>query len=46
MVPELGRRETWIETIDRYMAYMKENLGEKLSEKEYKEVKGIQQKEG
>ena len=22
-VPELGRRETWIETIDRYMAYMK-----------------------
>src|SRR3990167_1493187 len=27
-VPELGRRETWIETIDRYMAYMKENLGD------------------
>src|SRR3989344_4478928 len=27
-VPELGRRETWIETVDRYMAYMKENLGE------------------
>src|SRR3989344_3942962 len=24
-VPELGRRETWIETVDRYMAYMKEN---------------------
>src|SRR3989338_5982828 len=30
-VPELGRRETWIETVDRYMAYMKENLGDKLS---------------
>ena len=38
-VPELGRRETWIETIDRYMAYMKENLGEKLSAKEYEEVR-------
>ena len=38
-VPELGRRETWIETIDRYMAYMKENLGEKLSTKEYEEVR-------
>ncbi|HEY4514351.1 MAG TPA: ATP cone domain-containing protein, partial [Candidatus Paceibacterota bacterium] len=24
------RRETWIETVDRYIAYMKENLGAKL----------------
>jgi ribonucleoside-triphosphate reductase len=38
-VPELGRRETWIETVDRYMAYMKENLGDKLSVKEYGEVR-------
>lgn len=38
-IPELGRRETWIETIDRYMAYMKENMGDKLSAKEYKEVR-------
>ncbi len=38
-VPELGRRETWIETIDRYMAYMKENLGDKLTTKEYTEVR-------
>lgn len=38
-VPELGRRETWIETIDRYMAYMKENLGDKLSKTEYEEVR-------
>ncbi len=35
-----GRRETWIETVDRYMTFMKENLGNKLTEKEYKEVRG------
>lgn len=33
------RRETWIETVDRYMDFMKENMGEKLKESEYKEVK-------
>jgi ribonucleoside-diphosphate reductase alpha chain len=38
-VPELGRRETWIETVDRYMAYMKENLGDSLFSKEYEEVR-------
>ena len=38
-VPELGRRETWIEAIDRYMAYMKENMGDKLTAKEYTEVR-------
>lgn len=38
-IPELGRRETWIETIDRYMAYMKENLGDKLTAKEYSAVR-------
>ena len=38
-VPELGRRETWIETVDRYMAYMKENLEDKLPKKEYEEVR-------
>ena len=38
-IPELGRRETWIETIDRYMDYMKENLGDKLSKKEYTDVR-------
>src|SRR3989338_8416131 len=38
-IPELGRRETWIETIDRYMDYMKENMGDKLSKKEYDEVR-------
>ncbi|MFA6585751.1 MAG: ATP cone domain-containing protein [Candidatus Paceibacterota bacterium] len=35
----LGRRETWIETIDRFMAYMKENLGNKMSLKDFSEVK-------
>ena len=38
-VPELGRRETWIETVDRYMAYMKENMEDKLSKAEYEEVR-------
>lgn len=36
---ELGRRETWVEAIDRFMDYMKENMGEKLTEAEYKEVR-------
>ncbi len=35
----LGRRETWIETIDRFMTYMKKNLGNKLSQKDFSEVK-------
>ena len=34
-----GRRETWIETVDRYMSFMRENLGEKLSEEEYAELR-------
>jgi ribonucleoside-diphosphate reductase alpha chain len=34
-----GRRETWIETVDRYMAFMKENLGEKLADAEYAEIR-------
>src|SRR3989338_8368551 len=33
------RRETWIETVDRYIAYMKENLGDKLGKREYAEVR-------
>lgn len=33
------RRETWIETVDRYMAFMRENLGQKLHEKEYAELR-------
>jgi ribonucleoside-triphosphate reductase len=38
-IPESGRRETWIETIDRYMNFMRENLGTKLTEKEYAELR-------
>lgn len=38
-VPGEGRRETWVETVDRYMAFMRENLGAKLSDKEYAEVR-------
>lgn len=34
-----GRRETWIETIDRYIAFMKANLGSRLSEDEYSEIR-------
>lgn len=36
---ELGRRETWIEAIDRFMLFMKENMGNKITEGEYKEVR-------
>lgn len=36
---EEGRRETWIETVDRYMSFMKKNLGNKLKSQEYDEVR-------
>jgi len=39
-IEDEGRRETWIETVDRYVDFMKENLGNKLSAKEYDEVRG------
>lgn len=38
-IDEENRRETWIETVDRYVSFMRENLGEKLTEKEYAEVR-------
>ncbi len=38
-IPEENRRETWIETVDRYMSFMKENLGKKLKDKEYEELR-------
>lgn len=38
-IEEEGRRETWIETIDRYIAFMKKNLGNKLKDAEYKEIR-------
>lgn len=33
------RRETWVETVQRYIDFMRENLGEKLTDKEYAEVR-------
>lgn len=38
-IPDENRRETWVETVDRYISFMKENLGGKLSDKEYAEVR-------
>ncbi len=35
----LGRRETWLETVDRFIAYMKENLGDRISARDYSEVR-------
>jgi len=38
-IEEEQRRETWIETVDRYMDFMKENLGDKLEASEYTELR-------
>lgn len=38
-ISEQGRRETWIETVSRYIEFMRENIGNKLSEKEYTELR-------
>ncbi|PIR86003.1 ribonucleoside-triphosphate reductase [Candidatus Kaiserbacteria bacterium CG10_big_fil_rev_8_21_14_0_10_44_10] len=38
-IEEENRRETWIETVDRYISFMKENLGDKLSAEEYGELR-------
>jgi len=38
-IPEEKRRETWVETIDRYIDFMKEKTKDSLSEKEYEEIR-------
>ena len=38
-IDEENRRETWIETVDRYMAFMRENIDNKLKDTEYKEIR-------
>ena len=38
-IAEEDRRETWIETVDRYISFMKENVGNKIKESEYKELR-------
>lgn len=34
-----SRRETWVETVDRYMNFMRGKLGDRLKESEYKEIR-------
>lgn len=34
-----GRRETWIETVDRYIGFMKENIDGKLKASEYADIR-------
>jgi len=38
-IDEEGRRETWIETVDRYISFMKGKLGKLLKDSEYKELR-------
>ncbi|MCX6714141.1 MAG: ATP cone domain-containing protein [Candidatus Vogelbacteria bacterium] len=38
-IPDENRRETWVETVDRYNDFMRENIGEKLTKKEYAEIR-------
>lgn len=40
-IPNLGRRETWIETVDRYMLSMRNKLGSKLTEDEYTKIRNM-----
>ncbi len=37
-LPELNRRETWVETVRRYNDFMKGKLGNKLTKAEYDEI--------
>lgn len=34
-----GRRETWVETIDRYLSFMTENLGNKITKQELAKIR-------
>lgn len=36
---DLGRREFWSETVERFVDFMEENLGENLSRRKYTEIK-------
>ena len=38
-IEEAGRRETWIESVARYLDFMRENLGDKLTGDEYEEIR-------
>lgn len=36
--PELGRRETWVETVRRTVDFLEELAGDKISEEEYQDI--------
>ena len=38
-IDDEGRRETWIETVDRYLNFMRENVGNKITDHEFKELR-------
>lgn len=38
-IDELGRRETWPETVDRYVAFIKKHRGEKIPEKVLRKIR-------
>jgi len=38
-IPSENRRETWIETVDRYVNFMRQNLADKLTEQEYTDIR-------
>ena len=40
-IEEEGRRETWIETVQRFMDYMKENIKDMLTVDEYEEIRQV-----
>ena len=35
-----NRRETWVETVDRYISFMRENIADMLTDEEYAELRG------
>ena len=38
-IDDEGRRETWIETVDRYIDFMRESLQDKMKDQEYEELR-------
>jgi ribonucleoside-triphosphate reductase len=38
-IDEKNRRETWVETVDRYLDFMRENVGDRLHSREYEEIR-------
>lgn len=37
-IDNLNRRETWVETVERFMNFMKDQVGEKLTKVEYEKI--------